>query len=333
MLKKRIVYIFRKPDRFYSIEHVFGLIAKEIESGGEMEVTRVSLPQAGLNRSSFFGNRQFIRQLEADLFHVTGDVHYVSLFLPAKKTMLTIHDCNFMYNARGIKKWLLHKLLLRWPIGRSRWITTISEATKRDIIRFTGCLPEKIRVIPNPVSNRIAYQPKIFNKQKPDILFFGTTMNKNLNRVGPALAGISCVLHIIGKIDLPERRMLEGHQIEYRNYLDLSEDDMISTYASTDFLLFPSTFEGFGMPIIEAQKTGRAVVTSNLSPMKEVAGAGAILVDPENIDSIREGVLRVIGDESTREDIIAKGLENVRQFDVKKIAGQYLALYKEMSPQ
>ena len=333
MLKTTILYIFRKPARFYSIEHVFGLIAGEIQSGGEMETTKVSLPFGGLSRSGYFGNRRFVKQQDADVFHITGDIHYISLFLPSIKTVLTIHDCNFMYNARGIKKWLLHKLLLRWPVAKSKWITTISEATKRDVIRFTGCLPEKIRVIPNPVSNHIRLRPKIFNSQKPDILFFGTTMNKNLNRVGPALAGISCVLHIVGKIDLPERRMLEGHQIEYRNYLDLSEEDMISTYAATDFLLFPSTFEGFGMPIIEAQKTGRAVVTSNLSPMKEVAGGGAILVDPDNIQSIRDGVLRVIGEESAREDIIAKGLENVKQFDLKKIAGQYLSLYKEMSRQ
>lgn len=98
-------------------------------------------------------------------------------------------------------------------------------------------------------------------------------------------------------------------------------------------LCFVSLYEGFGMPIIEAQATGRPVVTSNLGAMAEVAGRGAHLVDPEESGSIRQGVVKILEDGAYREQLVEKGLKNVKRFRAETVAGQYMALYSDISGQ
>jgi glycosyltransferase involved in cell wall biosynthesis len=106
---------------------------------------------------------------------------------------------------------------------------------------------------------------------------------------------------------------------------------MPSLYAQADMVLFASTYEGFGLPIIEAQATGRPVVTSRVTAMPEVAGEGACLVDPYDVSSIRNGVLRVLDDGSYRDSLVHLGFENVRRFEPSLIASQYARLYEEVS--
>jgi glycosyltransferase involved in cell wall biosynthesis len=84
------------------------------------------------------------------------------------------------------------------------------------------------------------------------------------------------------------------------------------------------------MPIIEAQAIGRPVITSNLGAMKEVAGKGAILVDPNSLEDIRNGILRLIKEDELRSELIHNGLENVKRFDLKRITEQYVVLYQQM---
>jgi glycosyltransferase involved in cell wall biosynthesis len=95
-------------------------------------------------------------------------------------------------------------------------------------------------------------------------------------------------------------------------------------------VVFASTYEGFGMPIVEANATGRPVVTSNIGPMPEVAGSAACLVDPFDCSSIREGIVRVIGDADYRSHLVAGGFENVKRFQADVIAAQYAAVYREV---
>jgi len=92
-------------------------------------------------------------------------------------------------------------------------------------------------------------------------------------------------------------------------------------------LVFASTYEGFGLPIVEAQATGRPVVTSNILSMPEVAGGAACLVDPFNVASIREGIAKVIQDSSYREYLVRLGFENVKRFQPENIAKNYLDIY------
>jgi glycosyltransferase involved in cell wall biosynthesis len=185
-------------------------------------------------------------------------------------------------------------------------------------------------VIPNPVDESILFSIKEFNTTCPVILFVGTTPNKNLTRVVAALKGIKCKLDIIGKVPDEHIELLEYNAIDYTTSFSISTAELSDKYAKADILLFPSTFEGFGLPIIEAQKAGRVVITSNLSPMKDVAGDGALLVDPYDIGSIRSAVLEVINNPSFRKQLIEKGISNVKRYSAEQAAKGYSTLYENM---
>ena len=105
---------------------------------------------------------------------------------------------------------------------------------------------------------------------------------------------------------------------------------MVEKYRNCDVVCFVSTYEGFGMPIVEAQSVGRVVLTSNISSMPEVAGNAACLVDPFSIGEIRRGLDQIINDSVYRDDLVKKGFENCARFDPKQIATQYYDLYKEI---
>jgi len=326
----KVAFLFRKPNPvFFSIERVFFSVEEELRRQGN-DVVKYYLPDSGLSLGNFRTVLQRFGNKDRDLYHVTGDIHYAVIGFPRRKVLLTIHDCVFMRQPKGLKRWLLKKLFLDWPVRHCRLITTISEATKRDIVLHTGCNPDKIRVIPNPIREGIQYCEKMFDAENPVILFVGTTPNKNLERTIQALEGVSCVLRIIGEIKDDIRALLDRHGVQYSTASRLTDEQMAAEYAAADMILFPSLYEGFGLPILEAQKTGRPVITSDLSPMKEVAGGAACLVDPLSVTSIREGVLKVIGDQAYRQQLMTSGGHNVQRYDVVIISQQYLSCYRAL---
>jgi glycosyltransferase involved in cell wall biosynthesis len=324
-----IAYIFRKPQpQYFSVEKVFTLVYNKLKNN--LAIQKVYMPEHTVTPVNLLKNILTARKVKADIYHVTGDVHYVVMGLPSRKTILTIHDCIFMHQSKGIKRLLMYYLYLKWPVARSARVTTISEKTRQDIIQFTKCPPEKVVVIANPVDERFTFSSYEFNKNNPILLFVGITPNKNLFRVMEALEGISCRLHIIGKIPAVEREQLDSKKISYIESIGLSNEQVVAAYAGSDIVLFPSTFEGFGLPILEAQMTGRPVITSNISPMKEVAGNGACLVDPYSVESIAAGIRKVIDDDAYRIGLIEKARENVKRFSPEEAAGNYSKLYEEV---
>ena len=108
---------------------------------------------------------------------------------------------------------------------------------------------------------------------------------------------------------------------------------LIEKYRSADMVAMCSTHEGFGMPILEAQATGRVVLTSNCSSMPDVAGAGALLVDPYSVTSMKEGIQKLCTDAELRNQLILEGFKNTQRFLPEEIAKQYLALYKRLVPE
>lgn len=186
-------------------------------------------------------------------------------------------------------------------------------------------------MIPVPlVADMQSDNVKPFNENCPDILQIGTMKNKNLLRLCEALEGINCRLRIIGRLDDEQRRSLSDHSIDFTNAFDLDDEAIKGEYEKADLVVFCSTLEGFGLPIIEAQAMGKPVVTSRIEPMISTSGKAAILVDPLDWESIRKGVKAVIDDGELRLDLIERGRKNAERFAPHKVAAEYERLYDEM---
>ncbi len=328
-MKRKILFVERKLDEFRSIENVFRQISEYLPKDEfEFSFQKLKFDNRLLG---VMKNLLFFRKKNADIYHITGHVHYIALLLPQDSTVLTIHDLRFLHERKGLRRFVLKKLLLDLPLKRLKYITAITEATKNEIIAKTNCSPEKIRVIENPLRDIFfSAEQKTFDEQNPTILQVGTMSNKNIPNLAKALKGIKCKLQIIGKLNSFQMRVLDENQIVYENGLDLDDEQIKAAYDDCDIVSFCSTYEGFGLPILEAQAMRKPLITSNLSPMKEVSGGAAFLADPYDVSSIKEGILRIINDKSFRQEIIKAGVSNIERFKPRNIAGQYASLYREI---
>lgn len=326
----KILYIERKLENGVSIEKVFRQIAKNLNQK-EFYNSFQQLPF----RNNTFGtlkNLFFFKSKKSDIFHITGHVHYIALILPSNKTVLTIHDLGILKIRKGLRRYVLKKILFDFPIRRLKFITTISETVKKEIVFHTKCDEKKIRVIENPLQDHFnSASKKIFNAEYPTILQIGTTPNKNLENVIQALSGIPCRLKIIGKLEDNILSELKTQKIDFVNVFNLNNEEIKTEYQNADLVTFCSLYEGFGLPIIEAQAMRTPVVTSNISPLKEVAGGGAVLVDPNSYLSLQKGILSLIENKILREKLIEVGLKNIRRFEPKKISHNYENLYREIN--
>lgn len=322
---KRIYFLYRKEGLNFSIEHVFGGISAFVSEIYEIE--NVCLPYAKISFLNFLRNMIFARKRCGDIVHLTGDVHYAAIFCKGR-VLLTIHDMRFLEFESGLRKAIFWLFWFYFPMRKSKCITCISNETKNKLLHYFPQFEKKIYVVYNPVDSLYKYSHKLFNSTLPRILHIGTADNKNLSRVIDALSDVKCELRIVGKYKRDIENKLEKSKIQYSFVSNLSDQEMYEEYKKCDIVSFPSTYEGFGMPIIEGQAVGRVVLTSNLDPMQEIASGAALLVNPYSIEDIRRGFLLLIENQKLRENLIEKGVENAKRFDVSVITNQYLKLYR-----
>lgn len=331
MDKIKVKYFQRKPFNgfSFSLEFIFDDLRKRLVNDVDSEII-----------ISRFYNNGIVTKLGniigaafcqgSSINHITGEIHFVNFLMRKSTVILTILDCGPMVRKTGISKVFVKWLYLKLPISNSTIVTTISEEVKKEIIAYTNCNPDKIKVVYVAIDDSYKPFPQKFNTNKPVVLQIGTGQNKNVERLIKALKDINCRLVIVGKINENIAKELEQNNIDYSNYVNLSQDELIQQYRSCDIVSFVSTFEGFGMPIVEANSIERVVITSKISSMPEVAGNAACLVDPFDVSSIKKGFLQVIENEDYRNQLITNGRINKTRFNAETIAKSYLDLYKQM---
>ena len=319
----------RRPHGNYSLEFIFQDVRERLRTNQPVDLVVAPYLSKGVFRR--IGIVLHAWWCQRGIMHVTGDINFAAILLRPGSSVLTILDCGFATRRGAITRNLLTLFWLDLPVSRMRYITTISEFSKQEILRLTGCSEDKITVIPVAISEKFVPAPsRLREDDLPRILVVGTAGNKNIQRIAVALKGIRCRLRIIGKPSTDDLAALKVNGIDFENEVDLSSDQIVDAYRQCDLLLFPSMYEGFGMPILEAQATGRPVVTSNVASMPDVAGDAACLVDPFSTDAIRVGVLKVIEDADYREELVRRGYENVKRFHPDEIANAYYALYRKI---
>jgi glycosyltransferase involved in cell wall biosynthesis len=298
-----------------------------------MDVTsykQIRLPFPSSNVLFILFNLYYLLRFRSGLFHISGHVHYAILALPKSSTILTIHDLVFLQTYKGVRKKVMKWLFLDLPVRKAKWITTVSVKSKDEIIKYTKCDPNKIIVIANPLAENCNNDFNNCLPEEPRLLFVGTKANKNLENVIPALFGLKIHLRIIGELTHKQHLFLKKYQIKYSHTFHLTDDELSDEYQSADIVLFPSLYEGFGLPVIEGFCAGKPVITSDISPMKEIAEDAAFLVDPLSISSIRDGVNAVINSPNLRQSKVEKGRLIAHSYQSKKIYIEYENLWKQV---
>ena len=294
-----------------------------------------------------------LRREGADLFHAP---HYVLPALTPCRSVVTIHDCihlrfpQYLPNRLG---YAYARSSLWVAAHRSARVLTVSEASKRDILQYFDVPESKVAVIPNAIDERFSEAPppdevvrvqERYQLYDPFILYAGNIKpHKNLERLIEAFHTLRrgelehVKLLIIGD-EISKyatlRRSVHRYQLHkhVRFFGFVPDATLAILYRLARVFVFPSLYEGFGLPPLEAMASGTPVVTSNVSALPEVVGDAAMLIDPYQPEAIAGAIRRVLTDDRLREDMRERGLARARQFSwdrsvqrVREIYGEVLA--------
>lgn len=323
----KICFIFRpKEYGAFSIENVFTTIIKELRR----KYPQIEIEYYYRNKSLFQSFFEVLR-LKADIYHITGAEYLLALLLPRSKTIITMHDtARYKNYQHGLRRFFIGLLAYALPMYKVKYLVSISQLTKTDIIQGFNISANRIEVIDNPLTIDVKYNEREFNKNNPVILQVGSSVQKNLKNLIEAVKGLQCRLEIVGN---PEQKLIERmkeYRIDYNLSFRIFEEELVEKYNQCDIVYFASLYEGFGLPIIEAQTVGRALIISNTSSLPAVSGGCAHIVDPYNVEQIRDGIIKLCEDDNYRQEIIRQGVINATKYDVKDIVQRYYEIYQEI---
>ena len=292
-----------------------------------------------------------VKRERLDLFHAT---HYVLPAMTPSKTVVTIHDCihlMFPQYQRHRVAYAYARASLFTAAHKSDRIFTVSEQSKRDILKFFNVPPEKIVVTPNAIDNRFSAPPseehvtqtrERYQLSHSYLLYVGNIKpHKNLERLIEAfhlvrLQGRSELeLLIIGdeisKLQSLRRAVRKYDIHRYVRFLGYVPDKTLAVlYRLASVFVFPSLYEGFGLPPLEAMASGTPVVTSNVSSLPEVVGDAAVLVDPYNAEAIAHGILTVLRSMHLRNELRERGLKRVKDYSWTRSVQRVRQIYGEV---
>ncbi len=283
-----------------------------------------------------------LERLGVQLFHTP---HYVLPLLCRKRAVVTIHDCIHLLFPQYLPSrlaWQYARLMMGRAVRRSDLVLTVSEASRRDILRFyPEADPERVEVVPNAIDETILEDPgeeemervrERYQIRGRFVLYAGNIKpHKNLERLVAAFGLLKqrghddLKLMIIGEeVNRygPLRRRMEGagvrHDVRFFGFVP--ETTLAALYRMASVFAFPSLYEGFGLPPLEAMACGTPVVTSRISSLPEVVGEAAELVDPYSVEDIARGLEAVLGNGEWAAELVRRGRERVRHFSWERSA-------------
>ncbi len=293
-----------------------------------------------------------LRREGVTLFHAP---HYVLPPLVSCRSVVTIHDCihlMFPQYLRNRVALAYARMSIALAARRATRVLTVSDTSKRDILRFVDVPPDKIDVIYNAYDERFAHEPgeedvvrirERYQLQDAFVLYAGNVKpHKNLGRLIEAFdlvraRGLDHLKLVLIGDEISKyaalRRAVHQHQLhKHVRFLGyLPQETLAVMYRLAGVFVFPSLYEGFGLPPLEAMASGTPVVTSNVSSLPEVAGDAALLVDPYDPDAIADGIYRVLTDEALRRGLRQKGLARARQFSWEASVGRVREIYSQVN--
>jgi glycosyltransferase involved in cell wall biosynthesis len=321
-----VTHFYREPRKTgLSIEGIFKSVKECLTNRAEI---RDFYCDGTLSRLQ---NTKRAGKFASDVNHITGDVNFLAMGLRGKKTILTVHDLGFYENPvhSRLVKLVYHLFWFYLPLKYVDIVTVVSDFTKQRLIKYFHFPEDRIRIIPDPVKKVFRFSAKEKLNAQPVILMMGTGKHKNLDNLIEAAKGTNFHLDIIGWPAKDELEKLNYYNIAHTVFSGLSDEEVYQRYVACDVLFMASHYEGFGMPIVEAQCVGRPVITSNIGAMLELGKGSAILVDPNKPVEIREAI-ESLQERELYDELVAKGRVNAAKYDYKIIAEQYLAVYQEL---
>jgi glycosyltransferase involved in cell wall biosynthesis len=293
-----------------------------------------------------------LRRERPDVFHAP---HYVLPAAVGCRSVVTIHDCihlmfpQYLPNRRAY----LYARTVMWAAAkRADAILTVSEASKRDILRFFDLPAEKVVVVHNAIDERFWIVPddthvarvrERYQLERGFVLYAGNIKpHKNLERLIDAFAEVrqgdfeELKLLIIGdeisKLPALRRAVHRHHLHKHVRFLGYVSDETLAIlYRLAAVFVFPSLYEGFGLPPLEAMASGTPVVTSNVAALPEVTGDAAVLVDPLDTASIVRGVVRVLTEPQLAEALRRRGPLRAREFSWERSVAKTRDLYERVA--
>jgi glycosyltransferase involved in cell wall biosynthesis len=293
-----------------------------------------------------------LARARVDLFHAP---HYVVPPLTTAPVVVTIHDCihlrfpQYLPNRAAL---YYARAMMTIAARRSRRVLTVSQASKEDILHYLHIPAEKIEVIHNAIDTRLAGEPtqedvarvrERFLLTAPFVLYTGNIKpHKNVDRLIEAFSilrqrGTEDVKLLIIGDDVSKypnlRRLVHRFQLhQHVRFLGFVPDATLAVlYRLAAVFVFPSLYEGFGLPPLEAMAAGAPVITSNVSSLPEVVGDAAILIDPMDAGAIAHAMARVLGDPELRQDLIRRGRERVKAFSWERSVARVRQVYGELA--
>ncbi len=294
----------------------------------------------------------FTRELLKDPHDIVFVPHEKLPFLVKGKKVFTAYDLHTLKDYFGSPVTLTAKMhfliAIKSAFKRADKILTISEATKKDVVEIAGVEPEKIVVTPLGY-DRVLYKPcgseekaevkRRYSIDRPFVINTSSLLwyRKNIPRIIQAYArGKSRKEHMLvitGKKGLSYdevageiKRLGLEKDVLLLGYAPI--EDMPRLLSAASALVFPSLYEGFGLPIVEAFACGCPVITSNVSSMPEVAGDAAVLVDPKDVEGISAAIDNVLGDSALAKTLSLKGLERAKGFSWENTALETLKVFE-----